>query len=101
MSYTLTKARERAGLSVAELARRTGLTDRTIYRLEAGETRPLLDTVIALENALALTRGQLSFGAAPNADTVPDRRTADRRDGGRRRSNREQGAPDRRKKVRR
>jgi transcriptional regulator with XRE-family HTH domain len=89
-------------MSIAELARRTGLTDRTIYRLEAGETRPLLDTVIALENALALKRGDLHFGADAVANDAPaNRRAGDRRSGGRRRANREHGAPDRRKAARR
>lgn len=98
MSHTLRAARQRAGLTVAELSRRTGLTARTIYRLEASTTRPLLDTVIALEEALDLKRGALDFG--PADATSPDRRTGERRKGGRRTSNHVKGIPDRRKRER-
>lgn len=111
-SYSLTRmshmtlrfARERATLSIAELARRTGLTERTIYRLEADETRPLHDTVVALETALQLKAGTLHFGPAAPASREPplspigDRRTGTvpRRVGSRRQTNHEQGKPDRR-----
>lgn len=105
MPYTLQMARRLAGLTISELARRAGVDRATIHRLETGASRPAFDTVVALEQALGLPTGGLTFGErepGPLPAGIPspagERRGAklDRRKGGRRRANREQ-QPDRRK----
>lgn len=45
------EARLRAGLTQAELARRTGTTQSAIARLESGRTRPAYDTVVEMVRA--------------------------------------------------
>jgi transcriptional regulator with XRE-family HTH domain len=50
----LRAGREAAGLSLAELARRSGVARATLTSLEAGEGNPTLETVYALANALGL-----------------------------------------------
>lgn len=45
-------ARERNGLTVAELADKTGLHFTTIYSIEKGETSPKMDTMLRIMNAL-------------------------------------------------
>src|SRR5690554_6146835 len=51
--------RHRRGLSIAELARRSELTESTIYRLEAEERKPRSDTLQALASALDVTTDEL------------------------------------------
>lgn len=48
------EARLRAGLTQAELARRTGTTQSSVARLESGRTRPAYDTVVAMIRACGL-----------------------------------------------
>lgn len=45
-------ARERCGLTVAELADKTGLHSTTIYYIEKGDTSPRMDTMLRIMNAL-------------------------------------------------
>ena len=47
-------ARERAGLSVPQLAQRVGMSRQQLYDLEAGRKAPLLATAIALAKALGV-----------------------------------------------
>lgn len=49
---TLRRARRQARLTKTALAQRVGLHRLTIARLENNETRPLHETVVALEEAL-------------------------------------------------
>ena len=46
------KARTRAGLTQRELARRMGVSQAVIARLESAEHSPLLDTLVAVADAL-------------------------------------------------
>ena len=48
------EARLRAGLTQAELARRTGTTQSAVARLESGRTSPAYDTVVAMVRACGL-----------------------------------------------
>lgn len=54
MTYgaTLRAARERAGLTQAELARRAGVAPNTVARLERGEMEPRPATKAVLDSAL-------------------------------------------------
>jgi transcriptional regulator with XRE-family HTH domain len=52
----LRQARERAGLSQAELARRSGVPQPTISRLEAGATAVRLEHLARLAAALSIKR---------------------------------------------
>lgn len=45
-------ARERCGLTVAELADKAGLLSTTIYYIEKGDTSPRMDTMLQIMNAL-------------------------------------------------
>jgi transcriptional regulator with XRE-family HTH domain len=57
--------RTAAGLSVAELARRSGVARATLMQLEGGAGNPTLETLYALADALGATMGDLI--AAPAA----------------------------------
>jgi transcriptional regulator with XRE-family HTH domain len=55
-------ARERAGLSVYELARAADLSPPTVYQVEAGSRDPAWSTVVRLADALGLAVGDLAPG---------------------------------------
>ncbi len=59
MHLTLTQARARRHLSVAQLAARSGVHKATVARIERGAVQPMHKTVAALEAALALRPGTL------------------------------------------
>lgn len=63
MQLTLKDAREKKDWTLDQLAERSGVNKSTISRLERGETKPLYGTVTALEEALELKRGTLTFEA--------------------------------------
>lgn len=54
--------RQQAGLSIPEAAQRTGYGERTVYRWEAGETRPRK----AVLDLLKSTKGEASSGSEPS-----------------------------------
>lgn len=66
MRMTLTEARKRCKWTPEDLAKHSGVSRATIYRLEAGAT-PSYDTVQKLEPALRLRRGTLVFGQVMEA----------------------------------
>lgn len=51
----LAAARTRLGLSAFEVARKTGLSPYTVYRVERGQTAPSLDTLARLAEAYGLS----------------------------------------------
>jgi transcriptional regulator with XRE-family HTH domain len=51
--------RQAAGLTLSELARRSGVGKATLSQLEAGERNPTLDTLFALTTALGVPLGAL------------------------------------------
>lgn len=61
MQVTLRAARDKKGWSVDRLAAESRVHKATIYRLESGENLPTYGTVTALETALGLKRGSLTF----------------------------------------
>lgn len=63
MQLTLAKAREKRRLTLTQLAEKSGVHKTTVARIERGEVRPMHDTVNALEDALGLKRGTLTFDA--------------------------------------
>lgn len=68
MQTDLKTARDRRKWDQKTLARRSGVNQSTISRLESGEvTNPSLDTVEKLELALRLRRGSLSFSTHTEA----------------------------------
>ena len=66
---TVREARERAGLSQAELAERTGTSQATISAYETGRKQPSVDT---LSRLLAATGRRLA--TAPGGAAEPSRR---------------------------
>lgn len=54
MAAALKRERTRAGLSIAELARRAGIGKSTLSQLESGEGNPSVETLWSLSNALGL-----------------------------------------------
>ena len=65
---TLYEARTAKGWSQPELARRSGIDQRVISKIECGGTDdPQNSTAAALEKALGLKRGTLVFGAEAKA----------------------------------
>jgi transcriptional regulator with XRE-family HTH domain len=61
----LRERRDAAGLSLAELARRSGVARATLTSLEAGDGNPTLETLYALANALGAPLSDLIAGPAP------------------------------------
>ena len=57
--------RDEAGLSLAELARRSGVARATLTALEAGDGNPTLETLYALANALGLPLSDLIGDPGP------------------------------------
>src|SRR6185369_11849453 len=62
--------RERAGLSLSELARRAGLAKSTLSQLEAGAGNPSVETLWALGVALNVPFSQLVEPPAPQVRVV-------------------------------
>lgn len=61
---TLYAARDKKGWTQAELEDRSGVKQQTISDIEAGRiVDPRISTVEALEDALGVRRGTLTFGA--------------------------------------
>lgn len=61
MQLTLKAARERRRMTKAALAEKCGVNKSTVGRIEAGEVKPLHETVTAMEAALSLKPGTLVF----------------------------------------
>lgn len=61
MQQTLKRARESRRLTRAALAQKCGVHKSTVGRIEAGEVKPLHETVTAMEAALRLKPGTLVF----------------------------------------
>lgn len=55
-------AREKSGISAAELARRTGTERSTIARIETGRTNPTASTLKSIANALGMSFVELFDG---------------------------------------
>lgn len=61
MQLTLKRARGRRRLTKSALAKKSGVHKSTVGRIEAGEVKPLHETVTAMEAALGLDPGTLVF----------------------------------------
>lgn len=59
VAAALRRERARAGLSLAEIARRAGVAKSTLSQLEAGSGNPSLETLWALSTALEISLAQL------------------------------------------
>lgn len=55
----LRRERQRAGIPLAELARRAGVARQTVTALEAGSGNPTIETLYALADTLGVTLGSL------------------------------------------
>ncbi len=64
--------RHQSGMTQKELAARAGLEQSNLSKLERGEHRPLIDTVLRLQHALGLRSIEELFGdlPEPNAPTA-------------------------------
>lgn len=74
------RLREHAGLSLSEVARRSGVGKATLSRLEAGERNPTLDTLFAITTALQVPLGTLleASGQRRTSGTAVDALLLDR-----------------------
>lgn len=70
----LRERREERGLTLEELARRTGYDRVTLWRIERGKSSPRKDTLAHLAKALGVTAADLAIDGAAS----PDRRTPER-----------------------
>jgi transcriptional regulator with XRE-family HTH domain len=64
--------RHQSGMTQEQLAARAGLEQSNLSKLERGENRPLIDTVLRLQHALGLKSIEELFGdlPEPNAPTA-------------------------------
>jgi transcriptional regulator with XRE-family HTH domain len=70
IAAALRRERERAGLSLTEVARRAGLAKSTLSQLEAGTGNPSIETLWALGVALDVPFSQLVDPPAPRVRVV-------------------------------
>jgi transcriptional regulator with XRE-family HTH domain len=75
VAANLARLRATAGLSTAELARRSGVARATLTALEAGQGNPTLETLYALANALGVPLSDLI--AEPASGGVEVRRAGE------------------------
>lgn len=59
LAQNLVRARKRLGISLSELARRSGIGKATLSQLESGAGNPTVETVFALARELGATVGEL------------------------------------------
>ncbi|UJR82828.1 helix-turn-helix domain-containing protein [Sandaracinus amylolyticus] len=70
LGAALRRAREAKGLTVSELARRSGIAKATLSELEAGRANPTLETLWALAVPLEVSLGELVDPPAPSMTVV-------------------------------
>lgn len=70
IATSLRRERDRAGLSLTELARRAGVAKSTLSQLEAGQGNPSVETLWALCAALGIPFSQVVAPAAPSVRVV-------------------------------
>ena len=74
LATALRRERERAGMSLAELARRAGLAKSTLSQLESGTGNPSLETLWALAMALDVQVSRLIGEAQARVQVIRARR---------------------------
>src|ERR1700759_659914 len=70
IAAALRRERERAGISIAELARRAGLAKSTLSQLEAGTGNPSMETLWSLGVALGVPFSRLVEPPAPSVRVI-------------------------------
>ena len=70
IAASLQRERRKAGLSLAELARRAGIAKSTLSQLESGSGNPSVETIWALSTALGVSFSQLVQPAKPRVQVV-------------------------------
>jgi transcriptional regulator with XRE-family HTH domain len=70
IAAALRRERERAGLTLTELARRAGIAKSTLSQLESGTGNPSVETLWSLGVALGLPFSQLVAGSAPHVHVI-------------------------------
>ncbi len=70
IAAALRRERERAGISLAELARRAGLAKSTLSQLEAGNGNPSVETLWSLGVALGVPFSRLVEPPAPSVRVI-------------------------------
>ncbi|MFG7944755.1 helix-turn-helix domain-containing protein [Streptomyces cacaoi] len=70
LAGNLKRARERHGLSLSELSRRSGIGKATLSQLESGSGNPTIETVFSLSRALDVPISALLDAPAPRPFTV-------------------------------
>lgn len=70
VAAALRRERTRAGLSIAELARRAGIGKSTLSQLESGEGNPSVETLWSLSNALGLQFSDLLDAPARPVEVI-------------------------------
>lgn len=70
IATALRRERERAGLSLTEVARRAGIAKSTLSQLESGTGNPSIETLWALGVALNVTFSQLVDPAVPQVRVI-------------------------------
>ncbi|EHR60757.1 helix-turn-helix domain-containing protein [Saccharomonospora cyanea] len=70
IAASLQRERQRAGLSLTELARRAGIAKSTLSQLESGTGNPSVETIWALSTALDISFTQLVEPVRPRVQVV-------------------------------
>lgn len=69
----VTQLRRKSGMTQEQLAIRAGLEQSNLSKLERGDVRPLIDTVLRLQHALGLRSIEELFGELPEPDAPTGR----------------------------
>lgn len=70
IAHALTRERERAGLSLSELAKRAGIAKSTLSQLEAASGNPSVETLWAVSTALDVPFGSLVEPETPRVRVI-------------------------------
>jgi transcriptional regulator with XRE-family HTH domain len=72
LAARVAQLRQQSGMTQKQLAARAGLEQSNVSKLERGDHRPLIDTVLRLQHALGLRSIEELFGdlPEPNAPTA-------------------------------
>lgn len=70
IAFSLQRERRRAGLTLAELARRAGIAKSTLSQLESGQGNPSIETLWALGVALDVPFSRLVEPARPRVQVI-------------------------------
>lgn len=69
LGHIVKAAREKAGLTVENLANKVGISERYLYRIESGEQKPKIDVLYRLIRELSISPDLIFYPEKPAKDS--------------------------------